>query len=127
MSIACADFADASLTDDLGLSRGNLKFLNIVEDSGKHYEDGHYQISFPLKNPCLKMPENRVQAEPRALYLNCKLSRDAKFREDYVAFLENVIEDGFAERVPLETLRRTDGKVWFIPHHSVYHKKSQTK
>ena len=73
------------------------------------------------------MPENRVQAEPRALYLNCKLSRDAKFREDYVAFLENVIEDGFAERVPLETLRRTDGKVWFIPHHSVYHKKSQTK
>jgi len=60
MCIACADSADASPSDDLGLSRDDLKFLNIIEDSVKHCEDGHCQISLPLKNPCLKMPENRV-------------------------------------------------------------------
>jgi len=36
MCIACDDFADASLSDDLGLSRDDLKFWNIVEDSVKH-------------------------------------------------------------------------------------------
>ena len=90
MCIACADFADSFPFDKLGLSRDDLKFLNIVEDSVKHCEDGHCQISLPLKNPRLKMPENRVQAERRALYLKRKLSRDAKFREDYVTFLEDV-------------------------------------
>ena len=118
MCIACDDFADASLSDDLGLSRDDLKFLNIVEDSVKHYEDDHYQISLPLKNPCLKMPENIVQAE---------LSRGAKFREDYVAFLEYVIRDSFAERVPLESLRRADAKVWYMPHHGVHHQKKPDK
>ena len=67
MCIACADFADASPSDDLGLSRDDLKLLNIVEHSVKHCGDGHYQISLPLRNPCLKMPENRVHAERKAL------------------------------------------------------------
>ena len=129
MCIACADFADASPSDDLGLSRDDLRFLNIVEDSVKHCEDGHCQISLALKNPCLKMPENRVQAERRALYLKRKLSRDAKFREDYVTYLEDVIRDhsDVAERVPLESLKRADGKVWYIPHYGVYHQKKPDK
>ena len=127
MCVACADFADTSLSDDVGLSRNDLKFMNIVKDSAMQCEDGHYQISLPLKNPSLKMPENRVQAERRILLLKHKLLGNEKFREDYVTSLEGVIKEGIAEKVPLADLRRADGKVlkssmlcsvpWNFPKH----------
>ena len=122
MCIACADFAD-----DVGLSRDYLKFMNVVKDSAMQCEDGHYQISLPLKNPSLKMPENRVQAKRTILHLKRKLLGNGKFREDYVTSLEGVIKEGFAEKVPLADLRRADGKVWYIPHHGVYHHKKSEK
>ena len=127
MCVACADFADASLTDDLGLPCDDLKFMNIVEDSITLCEDGHYQVSLPLRNPRLQMPVNRCQAERRALSLKRKLSKDVQFQEDYVAFLEDVIKEGFAEKVPPDDLRRADGKVWYIPHHGVYHQRKPDK
>ena len=127
MCIACADFADATLSDGLSMSRDDLKFMNIVEDSVMQCEDGHYQVSLPLRDLNLQMPANRSQAERRALYLKRKFSKDVKFREDYVACLEKVIGDGFTEKVPLDVLERSDGKVWFIPHHGVYHHKKPDK
>ena len=127
MCIACADFADATLSDGLSMSRDDLKFMNIVEDSVMQCEDGHYQVSLPLRDLNLQMPANRSQAERRALYLKRKFSKDVKFREDYVACLEKVIGDGFAEKVPLDVLERSDGKVWFIPHHGIYHHKKPDK
>lgn len=36
-------------------------------------------------------------------------------------FLIEVINKGHAEVVPQEELERSDGKVWYIPHHGVYH------
>ena len=92
MCVACADFTDAFLTDDQGLSRDDLKSMNIVEDSVTQCEYGHYQVPLPLSNPRVSMPENRVQAERRVLCLKRKFSRDPKFRDDYVAFLEEVLQ-----------------------------------
>ena len=127
MCVACADLVDSSRCDDVGLSRDDLRFMNIVKDSVIQCEDSHYQIALPLKNPSLVMPENRVQAARRALLLKRRLSRDAGFREDYVTSLEDVIKDGFAEKVPDCDLRRSDGRLWYIPHHGVYHHKKPGK
>ena len=82
MCVACADLVDSSRCDDVGLSRDDLRFMNIAKDSVIQCEDSHYQIALPLKNPPLVMPENRVQAEQRALLLKRRFSRDARFRED---------------------------------------------
>ena len=60
MCVACADLIDSSRCDDVGLSRDDLRFMNIVKDSVRHCEDSHYQIALPLKNPTLVMPQNRV-------------------------------------------------------------------
>ncbi|XP_078665802.1 uncharacterized protein LOC144908142 [Branchiostoma floridae x Branchiostoma belcheri] len=44
------------------------------------------------------------------------------FKEDYTKFMETVIEKGYAERVPHEEMEDTNsGRVWYIPHHGVYH------
>ena len=86
-----------------------------------------YQVSLPLRNRNVKLPVNRSQAERSASYLKCKLSSDTKLREDYVGFLEEVISEGYAEKVPQNVLNRSDGKVWFIPHRAVYHHKKPDK
>ena len=44
-----------------------------------------------------------------------------------VSFLEELISAGYAEKVPKNVLVRSDGKVWFIPQHSVYHHKKPDK
>ncbi|KAJ8358213.1 hypothetical protein AAFF_G00022370 [Aldrovandia affinis] len=69
------------------------------------------------------MPNNRALAEQRALNIKKKLQRDQSFQEDYVSFMGDVINKGYAVKVPDEELSRGDGKVWFIPHHGVYHPK----
>ena len=121
MCVACADFADACLNDGQGMSREDLKFMNIVEDSVMQCEDGHYQVRLPFRNPSLTLPANRCQAERRALSLRRKFLKDARFQEDYVASLQSVIQEGFPEKVHSEDLCRADGKVWYIPHHGVFH------
>ena len=40
-----------------------------------------------------------------------KFLKDARFQEDYVTSLENVIQEGFAEKVPSEDLHRADDKI----------------
>ena len=88
MCAACTDLMDAPYSNGLSMSRDDLKFMNIVEDSVVQCADGHYQVSLPLRNLTMKMPVNRSQAERSASYLKRKLSSDTKHREDYVAFLE---------------------------------------
>ena len=127
MCEACADFADACLNDGTGMSREDLKFMNIVEDSVMECEDRHYQVRLPFRNPSLTLPANRCQYERRALSQRRKFLKDARFQEDYVASLESVIREGFAEKVPSEHLCRADGKVWYIPHHGVHHSKTTEK
>ena len=36
--------------------------------------------------------------------------------------MSDIIEKGCTEKVPPEDLQLENGKMWYIPHHSVYHK-----
>ena len=77
--------------------------------------------------PAIKKPQ---LAERRILCLKRKLSRDAKFHdatEVSVTFLEEVISEGYARKVTPDVVERSDGKVWFISHHGVYHHQEPDK
>lgn len=83
--------------------------------------DGHYNIGLPIRQANVKMPNNKVVAEQRALSLKRRFNRDSNFHSEYINFTNYIISKGYAERVPPEDLGRCDGKVWHIPHHGVYH------
>jgi len=44
MFAACTDLVDAPSSDGLRVSRDNLKFMNIVEDSVMQCADEHYRV-----------------------------------------------------------------------------------
>ena len=52
------------------------------------------------------MPSGVQSSLPESKFL-----KDARFQEDYVTSLENVIQEGFAEKVPSEDLHRADDKI----------------
>lgn len=118
------DFPEASQDEQPGLSREDKRFIESVSESAKLI-DGHYSIGLPVRQRYLKMPNNKTVAEQRALSLKRRLNRDLAFRSDYITFMSEMLANGYAERVPTDQLARCDGRVWYIPHHGVYHPKKK--
>ena len=58
--------------------------------------------------------------------LKRKFKRYLNYQREYREFLSDVIHKGYAEMVPPAQVNRTDGKVWYIPHHGVYHPNKKT-
>lgn len=71
------------------------------------------------------MPNNKTVVEQRALSLKRRLNKDLSFCSDYITFMSEMLTNGYAERVTTEQLARCDVRVWYIPHHGVYHPKKK--
>ncbi|XP_041349189.1 uncharacterized protein LOC121368518 [Gigantopelta aegis] len=114
------DFPERLIDDKKEHSQEDKKFLDLVNGSITH-SNGHYCIGLPFKENGVKLPDNKLQALQRLASLKRKLQKNSTFCEDYVEFMSKVVKCGYAEQVPKEELERLDGRVWYIPHHGVYH------
>ncbi|XP_071058619.1 uncharacterized protein [Pseudochaenichthys georgianus] len=119
-----ADFPECSQDEQMGPSREDCHFMEYVTKSAK-LMDGHYCIGLPLRKRDVSMPNNRRVAEQRTLSLKRRFDKDVSFHADYTAFMNDILSKGYAEKVPVVDLERSDGRVWYIPHHGVYHPKKK--
>lgn len=115
------DFAERE--HGVALSREDRQFLKIVEDGIHHRDDMHYEMPLPFREKNVQLPNNRPQAEQRLHGLKKRLQGDARYRADYVRFMTEIIEKGYARKVKVEELPHQEGKAWYLPHHGVYHPK----
>ncbi|KAL7878886.1 hypothetical protein AOLI_G00098600 [Acnodon oligacanthus] len=113
------DFPECQV-DQLEMSRDKIQFMEIVSQSAS-LVGGHYCINLPLRNRAIKMPNNQRVAEQRALNLKRQFVKNSQFQADYASFLNDVIAKGYAVEIPCGEMSRDDGKVWYLPHHGVYH------
>lgn len=120
------DFNERLSNDDVTMSRNDQQFMEIMENTIK-FEEGHYCIDLLFKSPDV-IPNNRSVAEQRVLCLQRKFKSHREYQQEYTfpSFLSEAIDKGYAEMVPPHQLEREDGKVWYIPHHGVYHPKKKT-
>lgn len=102
-------------------SAEDKRFLKIAADSVVK-RDGHFQLRLPSRKEVVKLPNNKRVAEQRASNLIKRFRRDEAYYKDYNAFMSDILKKRHAERVPEDQLQRDDGRVWYIPHHGVYHK-----
>ncbi|XP_064635233.1 uncharacterized protein LOC135492610 [Lineus longissimus] len=114
------DFNESTVNDKEENSVEDKRFLKLVSESCK-FENGHYVIGLPFKHDTVVMPDNKKQAGQRMGLLRKRFHRDNEFQVEYTAFMNNVFSKGFARKVPEEQLGRNDGRVWYLPHHAVYH------
>ena len=55
------------------------------------------------------------------------MTQNHQYWNDYVAFINEIINQGYAEKVPQEILKTDPGKAWYIPHHGLYRPKNPDK
>ena len=120
------DFSETS-REDHALSFLDKKFLNVLESNIQHRDDGHYEMPLPLKEEGLKLPNNLTLALSRLERLKQRLKRDRRYQDHYDAFMKEMIDKRQAERVRGDELQLTNGRVWYIPHHGVYHPQKPDK
>ena len=102
-------------------SQEDKKFLKIVHQGIRRTDDNHYEIPLPFRSDDVCFPDNREQVLQRACWLTRKFTRNSKFYEDYVNFMNDIIRKGFARKVPEDRVPAKSGQLWYIPHHGEYH------
>ena len=123
------DFSEENVKKLAALSQDDRKFLAKVKESIRYDTDGHYEMALPLRDPDVKLPNNRNVALRRLSHLKRKLNIDSRYKEHYMAFMDKVLKSGYAEKVPPASSQNPDhgSRLWYIPHHGVYHPKKPNK
>ena len=112
-------FTESSADDKPEMSQEELRFLRELERTVV-LRDGHYEMALPLKDREAPVRNNRPQVEQRAYWLKRKLQRNKDLCNDYKCFMEDIIDKGYARKVPVD-LQNSSGMKWYIPHHGIYH------
>ena len=79
-------------------------------DEGCTRSDVHYQLPLPFRNSEVDLPNKRWLPERKLQCLK-------KFHTDYIAFMDNLFNKGYAT----ESTDIQASSSWYIPHHGVYH------
>ena len=114
------EFNDSIDEGKLQLSQDDHKAYSIMKETSR-LNDGHYDIALPWRKeePCL--PDNKLLARHRLNVLKKKLTKTQELCQKYSEFIGNLLSMGYAEMVPKEERDRSDGHVWYLPHHPVFH------
>lgn len=118
------DFPERKYDEKKEMSAEDHKFMQSAKSSVM-LKNGHYYMSLPLRDRDMMMPNNRDFAKQQALNLIRKFKSDPTYALEYRNFMTDVIQKTYVEMVPQDRLQRQDGKVWYIPHHAVYHKRKK--
>ena len=103
------------------MSQEDQRALRNMQDSVK-LKNGHYEIALPWRNPppiCL--PDYKPLAELRLKLLKGRLEKGQGLFQKYSAFVSDLMEKGYAQKVPKDRVNRSDGATWYLPQHPVIH------
>lgn len=119
------DFRDTS-DCDIPVSQDDKTFLSVL-NRDITFTDGHYEMPLPFRDSGPNIPNNKSVVLRRLSSLKKRFDRDERFRSQYFDFMERLVENGHAEKVPESEINVDNGHVWYIPHHGVYHPKKPDK
>ncbi|XP_066988223.1 uncharacterized protein [Macrobrachium rosenbergii] len=126
LNILESDFIDSRVArypGEKGLSPEDTIFMKKAE-SNVVFKDGHFEIPLPFRNQNLIVPNNKILAIKRALYQKKKMQKDPKYHSDYVNFIDKILQNDYAERIPDSLLTAKSGYVVPAASWSVQSKKT---
>lgn len=121
-----SDFNERKYADkDKYVSQDNVRFIQLLSDNITQRKDGHYEMPLPFKStePSL-LPDNKKLATIRLQHLKKRLKINERYKEQYKAFMKDMIKKGDTETASPATGQQT---TWYIPHHGVFHPKKPEK
>jgi len=100
------------------MSQEDIKALNSMKDSAKIVE-GHYEIALPWRSFPPDLPNNKIAAERRLELLKKRLTKDEVLHANYTKFMEDLVNKGYAQKLPNENVYGDVTSGWYLPHHPV--------
>ena len=93
--------------------------MEKVKSSIKLRQDGHYEMSLPLKDGNMKFPNNKPQAIQRMNSLKRRFEKNRDFQIEYTNFVNDMISNSYAEKIEKDDSLL--GRTGYICHYAVYH------
>ncbi|XP_036952751.1 uncharacterized protein LOC119018863 isoform X1 [Acanthopagrus latus] len=104
--------------DRPALSIDDRVFLAIMDAEVTQNKENSWVAPLPFRTPRRRLPSNREQALKRLCSLRKTLEKRPKMKEDYVNFMQKMIDNDQAEPAP----PLDEGKEhWYLPSFGVYH------
>lgn len=97
-------------------------WLDKVKSSTVRLPSGNYQIDLPFRRNDICLPCNRENVRRRFLSVKRRFDKDSDHFIQYSAFMNLMLQKDFIEEIPDNELICPPGKVWYLPHHAVFHK-----
>ncbi|XP_046708913.1 uncharacterized protein LOC124388391 [Silurus meridionalis] len=121
-----SDFNERKYADkDKYVSQDDVRFIQLLSDNIIQRKDRHYEMPLPFKSTELPLlPDNKKLATVRLQHLKRRLKNNERYKEQYKAFMKDMIKKGNAEPASPVTGQKT---TWYIPHHGVFHPKKPEK
>ena len=113
-----SDFSDRICNEESS-SLDERAFLRAMEEGLSVDSSGHYSMPLPFNREKGRLFNNRGLVINRAMSLKRKLMKDAGYRQEYTAFMEDMMDRSFAEEDSDDMIKQG---VWYIPHFGVFHK-----
>ena len=110
--------------DDTVWSQEDRKVIELWDRECKLI-NGHYVIPIPWRNKEELVPNNISVAMYRLKSLN-KILIKRGLRDRYNEEIMKLVQDGYAEKIPLDEIQNL-GRIWYLPHHAVVTEKKPDK
>ncbi|XP_060757456.1 uncharacterized protein LOC132868527 [Neoarius graeffei] len=102
----------------------DLQFLSIM-DQGVYKDKGNSWVApLPFRVQRPQLPGNRAQAQDRLNSLQRSFQRKPEMKEQFVAFMEKILQNGHAELAPPP---KPGEEHWYLPCFGVYHPKKPSQ
>ena len=107
-------------------SAGYAKARQILREwFGNEYAITEAWITKIAKRPNIKPNDGYSLQELADELLTCRetlaaMDKDKTLKEKYITGMHDLFDKGYAERVCKKDLLRSDGAVWYLPHHPVF-------
>ena len=94
------EFPENHSVEEKSQSEDDRRWVRKVTTRCTQQSDGHYVIPLPLRQDSQVMPNNKICALRRLTGLKNRLQKDPKFTQHYCKFMEDMLQKGYAEKVP---------------------------
>ena len=112
------EFSDLAYSNDPGMSKEDLRTLSIMEQSVT-LKEGHNEIVLPWRNTPPYLLNNQPLVEHRLKLLQRWLLEDQELLSKYSLFMDDLVRNGHAHKVPRDWLDHPIGALWYLPYHPV--------
>lgn len=90
------------------LSIDDVSFLKQMEEGIRQQDNGHYEMPLPFRGKVeSKLPNKISKAQKRLRQLKARFEKNPSFFKDYQTFMHDMIDNGYAEKVPSDDLSKT--------------------